>query len=791
MSEKENVKTDDVKDDAVEKDQEEKAQPKKKPAPKKAKKGMDADEVLVKNTIEINPKLEEAKGATTVVGWGRMNPITSGHEKLVNKIKDVARKEGATPHVFLTHSQDAKKNPLSYDDKVMLARRAFGAIIQKSKAKTIIQAMQELQKKYSKVILVVGADRIKEFETLLNKYNGKDYSFDSIQVVSAGERADPDSEEAKTMTADAMSASVMRKLASQGDFETFKKGLPKGLMRNAQDVYDMVRGGMKIAEELEELEEALSFSQRRQRAMTMRKYKSKIAAARKRMAKRVSSKDRLQKKARKKAIAIIRGKVAGEKGKNYSNLSPAEKMMIDQKVAKRKAVIDRIAKKMLPKVRKADIARVQGKKVTESFDAQFEAFIESYETTPTKRFHQMMKKDGSIKLDGRFKVFRSKQELQKKAIDENSAYQDAESRLKTQHSKERENLKREHESEMDALQARGLRKQIRDLKKEDIDFESDAELMNMIESVTQDILESIELEESKALAKLIEKSEQHGIEYETLEQVFKEALQEEPRGDLTPQQHAFATVNVFLANKKDDVNEEIGLEESVDELFEKYTDHDKWGMKRLKSITINKKKYDHALNVLKDIVKRKKDEKGAHGSMYYAAQVAKQYKGVDARTLFNMLEEAGAGEEGTDELVKKYKKDTPHQDINEDFEALFEEVTYKQIQDLEKFADRLLDKFGVDVEFTRHFADRMNDERNNPAISVAELQRFFKKVAKNKAKEIKQSAGSEAVLKDIQADLNLPVVIKYNKAKDEIEVVNKTIMRKKNFATSNKVITYK
>jgi hypothetical protein len=126
----------------------------------------------------------------------------------------------------------------------------------------------------------------------------------------------------------------------------------------------------------------------------------------------------------------------------------------------------------------------------------------------------------------------------------------------------------------------------------------------------------------------------------------------------------------------------------------------------------------------------------------------------------------------------------------EDPTNINEEVTQKQIQDLEKFADRLLDKFNVDVEFTRHFADRMNDDRNNPAISIPELQRFFKKVAKNKAKDIKAMGDSEAVLNDIQADLNLPVVIKFDRNKEEFEVVNKTIMRKKNFKTPNKVIKY-
>jgi nicotinic acid mononucleotide adenylyltransferase len=803
-------KEDDIKSvDVADSDTNEKEKPKakKKPAPKKDK-NLDADEQLVKNSIEINPKLEEAAGKTAVVGWGRMNPITSGHEKLVNKIREVAKKEGAMAHVFLTHSQDAKKNPLSYDDKVMLARKAFGAIIQKSKSKTIIQAMQELQKKYKNVILVVGADRIAEFDKLLQRYNGKDYSFDSIKVVSAGERADPDSEEAKTMTADAMSASVMRKLASEGDFEKFKKGLPKKLVPHAQDVYDMVRGGMKIAEEMELEEGVLSFSQRRQRALTMRKYKTKIAAARKRMAKRVSTKDKLQKKARKKAIALIRSKVAGEKGKNYSSLSPSEKMMIDTKVQKRKAAIDRIAKKLLPKVRKADIARVQGKKVQESLDLQFDNFFEEIQNPPqqlppTKRFHQVRKADGSVKLDGRFKIFRKKVD----AVDESN--QDAEKRLRSQHTKEREDLSREHDSEMDALKARGLRQQIRSLKKED------AELVEMIERLSVDIAESIDLEESKALDALTAKAEKSGIPFEELLSVYEEALEEDDA------QWAFACVNTYideaLKKNKDDpcwkdyvqvgTKKKNGKEvpncvpkESVDldAMFEEtINERGDWFKVAVGKVT-HRGAYKHALQTVLKIYDRKKKEGGGkskRGLSWYSAEVAKQYNGVDARTLADMAtkalnENGGAGDWGTTELKNKYKKDTPGQDINEQFESLFEEVTQKQIKDLEVFADRLLDKFGVDVEFTRHFADRMNDDRNNPAISIAELQRFFKKIAKNKAKDIKQNANSEAVLKDLQADLNLPVVIKFNRNKEEFEVVNKTIMRKKNFATSSTVIKY-
>jgi len=924
-------KDEDIKADDVPEKDDKKVE--KKPEPKKKSKADKEDEVLVKNSIEINPKLEEAKGDTVVLGWGRMNPITSGHEKLVNKINAVARKESGEPVIYLTHSQDPKKNPLSYNDKVMLAKKAFGSAIQKSKAKTIMQALGELEKKFTKVILVVGADRIKEFETLLNKYNGKDYSFDSIKVVSAGSRADPDSEEAKSLSADSMSASVMRKLASEGDFESFKKGLPKKLGRNAKDVYDMVRAGMKIAEEMELDEAVLSLQQRRQRALTMRRYKSKLSAARKRMAKRVSSKAKLQKKARKKAIALIRQKVAGAKGGAYSSLNPAEKMQIDKRVAKRKGAIDRIAKKMLPVVRKADIARVAGRKINEEFENLFEvaqdadikdkkgtqpakyhaglskstkdkrdahfkkgakmdddndaaykpapgdAEAKTKPSTHTKRYHQMFSKEGKIKTDGRFRAFRKK------------ITEDAEQRLRDQHKREKEDQSSDHEREMDRVKARKMRTQIRDLKKEE-----NEQILEWITDIADEIFDSIELEEAKGNAGLKAKAEKSGMPLGILKKVYDRGIaawRTGHRPGTTPQQWGFARVNSFITKssgtwgKADaDLAAKVRKEEENDPAIEKQKDgsysykrqvikeeidvlFEGFMANKVKSVSINKKMYDHALKTLKDVLTRKQKEAKAkktgmrHSSEYYAAQIARTYKDVDGKVLHKMLgeehifEAGGAGDRGTDKLTKRYKKDTPGESVSESIDELFEaqfkveveglpdmfidaksagdvkatlrkklkkpddvqsiervtpdkikkhfrmvvrgdqdptsineDVTQKQLSDLEKFADRLLDKFGVDVEFTRHFADRMNDDRNNPKITIPELQRFFKKVAKNKAKDIKQLGDSEAVLKDIQADLNLPVVINYDKNKEEFEVVNKTIMRKKDFKTPDKVVKY-
>tara|TARA_B100001778_G_scaffold50203_1_gene37394 strand:- start:785 stop:1264 length:480 start_codon:yes stop_codon:yes gene_type:complete len=117
-----------------------------------------------------------------------------------------------------------------------------------------------------------------------------------------------------------------------------------------------------------------------------------------------------------------------------------------------------------------------------------------------------------------------------------------------------------------------------------------------------------------------------------------------------------------------------------------------------------------------------------------------------------------------------------------------EDISQSDVDNLEKFADRILKKYNIDVEFTRHFVDRLNDPRNSPEIKIAELQRFFKKIQRNKGTNIKNNPDVEAVLKDMSTNLNLPVVIKTKG--DGFEVTNKTIMRKKDFKTTSKIIRY-
>jgi len=178
--------------------------------------------------------------STAVFTFGRLNPPTIGHEKLINKLRKVARLYKGQPLLFLSHSQDQKKNPLDYNTKFKICKTSFGNIVTRSNSNTIIKVMQELEKKYKNIVMVAGSDRVDSFNDLLQKYNGKDYTFDSIKIVSAGQR-DPDADDIS-----GMSASKMRELAVEENLSEFTKGLPLKVQRQADKIMKSVRKGMKL-----------------------------------------------------------------------------------------------------------------------------------------------------------------------------------------------------------------------------------------------------------------------------------------------------------------------------------------------------------------------------------------------------------------------------------------------------------------------------------------------------------------------------------------------------------------
>jgi nicotinamide mononucleotide adenylyltransferase len=184
--------------------------------------------------------------------FGRMNPPTIGHGKLIDTL--VKKSKGADYKIYVSQSQDPKKNPLSYSDKIKHLRKMFpkngrNIIVDKTARNAIDIAVKLYDMGYKKITMVVGDDQVRTFDVLLNKYNGKKarhgfYNFESINIVSAGRR-DPDAE-----GVEGMSATKMRQAATDNDYQTFAQGIPKSMSdKDTRKLFNDVRKGMGLKEE--------------------------------------------------------------------------------------------------------------------------------------------------------------------------------------------------------------------------------------------------------------------------------------------------------------------------------------------------------------------------------------------------------------------------------------------------------------------------------------------------------------------------------------------------------------
>lgn len=502
-----------------------------------------------------------------VFTFGRMNPPTIGHEKLVKKVQDVARSNGADARVYLSHTsvQDDpknKKDPLNYRQKIKYAKKAFGNIVIQSQSKTVFQIMSELEKGgYTDVVMVVGSDRVPEFKKLLNKYNGKEYNFDSISVVSAGER-DPDA-----TGVEGMSASKLRAVAKEGDFDTFKQGLPKGLTdRDAKAIFDTINKFIK--ESIEEQRAPLTIAQRQAVGRRMKRLAPKLARFRKMKAKRMADREQILKRAQKAARNVIRKKVAGERGADYSALSASEKITIDKLVAKKSAVIKKLAKKLLPKVRKSEIERLKSARGQNNeeldIDALFEEVVliekeeapkktaqdpdvKDVEGTQPKKYYKGLSKDDK---EARAKQFAKGAD---KPDDSPSSYKPApgDADAKTKPSKHTLKYKKMF-GEQDAVKAaqeKIKREKEADKRKHDAMLDR-ARTQDTQSKNTQS--EEYELSED-ASASLKKKSEKSGIPVGILRQVYNRGMAAWKTGHrpgASQQQWGFARVNSFITKGK-------------------------------------------------------------------------------------------------------------------------------------------------------------------------------------------------------------------------------------------------
>ena len=191
------------------------------------------------------PPVEKTKGTLTVA-FGRFNPPTTGHEKLLDTV--AANSDDGDYIIIPSRSQDKKKNPLDPDTKVSVMRQMFPQhserIVNDPQNRTIFDVLKKAHMDgYAGVRIIGGGDRVVEFEKLSNNYNGKLYAFDNVEVLSAGDR-DPDGDDVS-----GMSASKQRKAAAEGDFTTFRKGVPASMnAKQARDLYNSIRAAMEIKE---------------------------------------------------------------------------------------------------------------------------------------------------------------------------------------------------------------------------------------------------------------------------------------------------------------------------------------------------------------------------------------------------------------------------------------------------------------------------------------------------------------------------------------------------------------
>lgn len=307
-----------------------------------------------------------------VLAFGRMNPPTTGHEKFIKKTHEVAKKVGGKAHVVASHSEGSSKNPIPQKKKLEYIKKVAHKDVHVSGSSkehpTILHQASKLHAAGHKHLHVVAAgEREKEFHDKLHQYNGKSgkhghYHFKSITVHSAGKR-DPDSH-----GTEGISGTKMREHAHNNDHKSFKAGLPKALHPHKDEIMNHIKTQKEdLDQEFEELLEAMDIKQRIKRKLIMRRSRPKINRMKRLYKKRKVPEKNLVQRSRKAGIRFVRKRVAGKKGTQYGKLSAAAKMHIDKKVAKQQKIVNNIAKRLLPRTRKAELVRLQKNEVETAF----------------------------------------------------------------------------------------------------------------------------------------------------------------------------------------------------------------------------------------------------------------------------------------------------------------------------------------------------------------------------------------------------------------------------------------
>ena len=368
-----------------------------------------------------------------VFTFGRFNPPTTGHYLLASKVKKEATKRKAEHRIYASSTQDAKKNPLSSKEKLRFMKKVlkgFNVIVDKSIYSPFAVLEQLSNEGYTDVTMVVGSDRVNEFKKQMRKYIGpnKQYKFKKFDVISAGER-DPDAEGVS-----GMSASKMRHAAKEGNLDAFQMGVPPHVSsKDAEALFGKVQRGMgikpfviegwfdineftefleeqnikdfdmsgegidvpaidnevwgtdglkkkkkKFKVKEEELNE-ISMQARRNMARSAKRTAKKRARKRKMKEKRKKSTGDIKNKAQKTALNTMRNKFL--KGSKWGDMSHSDRERIEKKLKKKKAIITKMAKRLLPAMNRSEQERLKAvrtkmtsndpKEIIDSIDIDF------------------------------------------------------------------------------------------------------------------------------------------------------------------------------------------------------------------------------------------------------------------------------------------------------------------------------------------------------------------------------------------------------------------------------------
>lgn len=198
---------------------------------------------------EKEPKQQQVSGITVVLG--RFNPPSKNHEALLKSGFDTAKRKGHEYRIYPSRIEDGQANPLNPRTKIDFMRLMYknyaDYIVDSEESRTIFDVLSSAyQEGYSDISIVVGQDRLGEFQNLVHKAQGEQYQFDNIEVLPSGVK-DPDSE-----IESSGSSSMMRASAAMGDFQAFSQGLPSGMkLEDKESLFNAVVGSMQVSEDTE------------------------------------------------------------------------------------------------------------------------------------------------------------------------------------------------------------------------------------------------------------------------------------------------------------------------------------------------------------------------------------------------------------------------------------------------------------------------------------------------------------------------------------------------------------